>query len=123
MLKKAVKRKMEEEEEDAEVASPVRGQKPEPQIVAEPLVRMRGTIVEEEEKEVWVVPMVQSTVAESRVALVVEQPKMAVVRLPKGKRWRMNRGSGEGRRDWGDFGLMGQKSIVMGLGLQRGLGV
>jgi len=36
--------------------------------------------------------MVQSTVAESRVALVVEQPKMAVVRLPKGKRWRMNRG-------------------------------
>lgn len=92
MLKKAVKRKKEEEEEDAEVASPVRGQKPEPQIVAEPLVRMRGMIVEEKEKDVWAVPVVQSTVAESRVALVVEQPKMVVVRLPKGKRWRMNRG-------------------------------
>jgi len=73
----------------AEVASPVRVQEPEPQLVAEPEVRMSGTIVAEEEEDVWVAPVAEQEVAESRVALVVDEPEVAVVRLPKGKRRRV----------------------------------
>jgi len=72
----------------AEVASPVRVQEPEPQVVAEPEVRMSGTIVAEDEEDVWVAPVAKPAVAESRVALVVDEPEVALVRLPKGKRRR-----------------------------------
>jgi len=74
----------------AEVASPVRVQEPEPQVVAEPEVRMSGIIVAEGEEDVWVAPVAKPAVAESRVALVVEEPEVALVRLPKGKRRRTN---------------------------------
>jgi len=73
--------------EGTEVASPVRVQEPEPQVVAEPEVRMSGIIVAEDEEDVWVAP-VPEQVAETRVALVVEEPEVALVRLPKGKRRR-----------------------------------
>jgi len=70
----------------AEMASPVRVQEPEPQVVVEPEVRMSGTIVAEAEKDVWVAPEAKPTVAESRVAVEVDGPEVALVRLPKGKR-------------------------------------
>jgi len=79
----------------AEVASPVRVQEPEPQVVVEPEVRMSGTIVAEDEEDVWVAPEAKPVVAESRVALVVDEHKVALVRLPKGKRRRTNVGSEE----------------------------
>jgi len=66
----------------------VRVQEPEPQVVAEPEVRMSGTIVAEDEEDVWVAPVAKPAVAESRVALVVDEPEVALVRLPKGKRRR-----------------------------------
>jgi len=70
----------------AEVASPVRVQEPEPQVVAEPEVRMSGTIVAVGEEDVWVAPEAKPPVAESRVAVEVDGPEVALVRLPKGKR-------------------------------------
>jgi len=76
------------EDDGAEMASPVRDQEPEPQVVAEPEVRMSGTIVTGEEEDVWVVPVAKPVVAESRVALVVDMPEVALVRLQKGKRRR-----------------------------------
>jgi len=79
-----------DEDDGAEVASPVRVQEPEPQVVAEPEVRMSGTIVEEGEEDVWVATVAKPAVAESRVALVVDEPEVALVRLPKGKRRRTN---------------------------------
>ena len=77
-----------EEGDGAEVASPVRVQEPEPRVVAEPEVRMSGTIVAGEDENVWVAPVAEQAVADSRVALVVDEPEVALVRLPKGKRWR-----------------------------------
>jgi len=48
MLQKKVEgRKKEKEAESSEVASPERGKEPEPQVVAEPLDRMSGSIVAE----------------------------------------------------------------------------
>jgi len=72
----------------AEVASPVRVQEPEPQVVVEPEVWMSGVVVVEEEEDVWVAPVAKPAVAESRVALVVDEPEVTLVRLPKGKRRR-----------------------------------
>jgi len=77
-----------EENDGAEVASPVRVQEPEPQVVVESEVRMSGVIVVEDEEDVWVAPVAKPAVAESRVALVVDEPEVALVRLPKGKRRR-----------------------------------
>jgi len=76
------------ENDGAEVASPVRVQEPEPRVVAEPEVRMGGTIVAEGEEDVWVAPVAKPAVAEARVALEVDEPEVALVRLPKGKRRR-----------------------------------
>jgi len=75
-------------ENGSEVASPVRVQEPEPQVVVEPEVRMGGTIVADDEEDVWVAPVAKLAVAESRVALVVDKLEVALVRLPKGKRRR-----------------------------------
>jgi len=85
MQKEADKRSL---DDGAEVASPVRVQEPEPQVVVEPEVRMSGTIVAEGEEDVWVAPVAKPAVAESRVALEVDEPEVALVRLPKGKRRR-----------------------------------
>jgi len=77
----------------SEVASPVRVQEPESPVVAEPEVRMSGTIVAEDEEDVWVAPVAgvaEPPVAETRVAVVVDEPEVALVRLPKGKRRRVN---------------------------------
>jgi len=75
-------------DDDAEVASPVRVQEPEPQVVAEPEARMSGVIVAGDEEDVWVAPVAKPAVAESRVALVLDEPEVAMVKLPKGKRRR-----------------------------------
>jgi len=75
----------------SKVASPVRVQEPESPVVAEPEVRMSGTIVEEGEEDVWVAPVAgvaEPPVAETRVAVEVDEPEVALVRLPKGKRRR-----------------------------------
>ena len=85
LIKEAEKRS---EGDGAEMASPVRVQEPEPQVVVEPEVRMSGTIVAEDEEDVWVAPVAKPPVAKSRVALVVDEPVVALVRLPKGKRRR-----------------------------------
>jgi len=83
-------RKKEEEETGTKVASPVRCQEPESQIVAEPMVRMSGVIVAEGDEDVWVAPVAKPPVAESRVAVEVDEPEVAMVRLPKGKRRRVD---------------------------------
>jgi len=69
-----------------EVASPVRIQEHEPQVVVEPEVRMSGTIVAKAEEDVWVAPEAKPPVAESRVVVVVDGPEVGLVKLPKGKR-------------------------------------
>jgi len=77
----------------SEVASPVRVQEPESPMVAEPEVRMSGKIVAEGEEDVWVAPVAhvaEPPVAETRVAVVVDEPEVALVELPKGKRRRTN---------------------------------
>ena len=78
-----------EEEMEVEVASPVRGKEPEPQVVAEP--SGSGKIVVEEDEDVWVASVAKPAVAESRVALVVDDSEVAMVRLPKGKKRRVER--------------------------------
>jgi len=77
-----------------EVASRVRVQEPEPQVVVEPEVRMSGVIVAGDEEDVWVAPVAKPAVAESRVALEVDVPEVALVRLPKGKRRRTSEEEG-----------------------------
>jgi len=87
LQKEAIRR---DEERNTEVASPVRDQEPEPQVVAEPEVRMSGVIEAGVEEDVWVVPEAKPPVAESRVAVMVDEPEVAIVRLPKGKRRRVD---------------------------------
>jgi len=95
LQKEAGKGKKEVEEAISEVASPGRVEEPEPHVVAEPLERMSGVIVEDGEEDVWVVPVAKPAVAESRVALEMEEPEVAVVVLPKGKRRRLTVGDDE----------------------------
>jgi len=71
--KEADGRKKEEGAESSEVASPERVEEPEPQVVAEPLERMSGVIVAEEEEDVWVASVARLEVAESRVAWIIEE--------------------------------------------------
>ena len=52
LQKEVEERKKEEEEVSSEVAAPERVEEPEPQVVAEPLERMSGVIVAEEEEDV-----------------------------------------------------------------------
>jgi len=67
---------------------------PEPQVVVEPpepvVVMEMAPSVASVEVAIEVAPEAKPAVAESRVALVVEGPEVALVRLPKGKRRRMN---------------------------------
>ena len=42
------------------------------------------------EEDVWVEPEAKPPVAESRVAVMVDEPKVAIVRLPKGERRRVD---------------------------------
>jgi len=79
-----------EGDKSAEVASPVRVQEPEPLVVTEPEVRRSGTIVADADEDVWVAQVAQPPVAESRVAVVMDGPEVAMVRLPKGKRRRVD---------------------------------
>ena len=72
LQKEAEKGKKEVEVEISEVASPGRVEEPEPHLVAEPLGKTSRTIVVEEEEDVWVAPVAKPQVAESRVAVVVD---------------------------------------------------
>ena len=105
----------------SEVASPARVQEPESPVVAEPEVRMSGTIVAEDEEDVWVAPVAsvaEPPVAETRVAVVVDEPEVALVRLPKGKRRRTNVEEGseaeESEEEVVEVGMMGATSIPRG---------
>jgi len=105
-LKKEAERR--EEEKGANVASPVRVQEPEPQVVVEPEVRMSGTIVAGDKEDVWVTPVAgvaEPPVAETRVAVEVDEPEVALVRLPKGKKRRLTVG--------GDGGMSEDDTEVM----------
>jgi len=86
---KEVDKKLEEEVVVAEVAAPIRLPEPEPQVVARPLVRLSGMEVVEEDEDVGVAPGAKPQVAESRVAVVGDEPEVAMVRLQKGKRKRV----------------------------------
>jgi len=84
------------EEADSEVASPGRGKEPELQLVAEPSdEKVAEWIVAGEKAEVRVAPVAKPAVAESRVALEVDEPEVAMVRLPKGKKRRLTVGGEE----------------------------
>jgi len=63
-------------------------------VVAERLERMSGVIVAEGEEDVWVAPGAKPAVAESRVALEVDEPEVVLVRLRKGKKRRLKVGGG-----------------------------
>ena len=70
----------------------MRGQTPEPRVVAEPSVQMSGVIVVEKDEDVWVEHVAKRLVAKSRVAVEVDIPEMAMVRLPKGERGKVDGG-------------------------------
>jgi len=78
----------------SEVASPVRLEELGPQVVAELLEWMSGVIVAEEEEDVSVASVAKLAVAESRVALGMDETEVVMVRLPKGNRRRVNGGEG-----------------------------
>jgi len=71
LQKEAGKGKEEVEVAVSEVASPERVEEPEPDMVAEPLERISGVIVVEEEEDVWVAPVAKPEVAESRLARII----------------------------------------------------
>jgi len=89
MKEKEIEKEEEEASTEVPVAFPVRGQEPEPQVVAGPLMRISGIFVADGEEDVWVVIVAKPPVAESRVAKEVHEPEVVVVRLPKGKRRRI----------------------------------
>jgi len=101
----------------AEVASPVRVQEPEPQVVAEPEVRMSVTIVAEDEEDVWVAPVAKPAVAESRVVLEVDEPEVVMVRLPKGKRRRTCEGVGSEAEESGAEESEAEVEVVEEVGI------
>jgi len=89
----------------SEVASPERGKEPEQQMVAEPLEKICGLIVAKEEEDVWVTLVAKLGVAESRVAVVVDDMgEASAIGFPvaESKRTRVNNSSDEGKR--GDDG-------------------
>jgi len=93
LQKEREKGKKEVEVAGSELASPGRVEEPEPHVVAEPLDKMSGIIVAEDEEDVWVEPVAKYPVAESGVAEEVDVPE-ALVRLPNGKKRRLNVGGG-----------------------------
>jgi len=106
----------------SEVASPVRVQEPESQVVAEPEVRMGGTIVAGVEEDVWVAPVAgvaEPPVAETKVAVVVDEPEVALVRLPKGKRRRVN-GGGEEEQEMGSEAEEVVEGVMVATSIPRG---
>jgi len=110
------------EDDCSEVASPVRGQEPEPPVVAEPEVRMSGTIVAEGEEDVWVAPVAEVAeppVAETKMEVAVEEHGVAVVRLPKGKR-RRTVGDEEVREEEGSEAEEVVEGIVVATSIPRG---
>jgi len=104
-----------------EVASPVRVQEPEPRVVVEPELRMSGVIVAEDEEDVWVAPVAEQAVAETRVALVVDEPEVALVRLPKGKRRRVNveEGSEAEESEIGSVAEVVEEGIIVATSIPR----
>ena len=95
LQKEGEKGKKEVEVAVSEVASPERVKEPEPRMVAEPLEKMSGVIVADGEEDVWVAPVAKPVVAESRVVLGEDEPEVALVRLPKGKKRRFPVGGHE----------------------------
>jgi len=99
LQKEAEKGKKEVEVEMSEVASPGRVEESEPHLVAEPLGKTSRTIVAEEEEDVWVAPVAKPQVAESRVAVVVDDvggPSAIGYPVWEGKRRRVDNSSEEG---------------------------
>jgi len=72
---------------------------PEPQVVVEPSEQDVDNVVAPSVTSVdvkdWVAPVAKPAVAESRVALEVDEPKVALVRLPRGKKRRLTVGGEE----------------------------
>jgi len=102
MLQKEVGTGMRVEVVISEVASPERGKKPEQQMVAEPLEKISGLIVAKEEEDMCVTPVAKPGVAESRVAVVVDDMgEASAIGFPvaEGKRRRVNNSSDEGERE------------------------
>jgi len=116
LIKEAEKRSC---DDGAEVASPVRVQEPEPQVVVEPEVRMKGIIVAEEDEDLFVASVAKPAVAESRVALEVDVPEVAMVKLPKGKRRRAV-GDEEVREEEGSEAEEVVEGIVVATSIPRG---
>jgi len=99
LQKESGKGKKEVEVEISKVASAGRVEEPEPRLVAEPLEKMSGVIVVEEEEDVWVAAVAKPEVAESRVAVVVDEeggPSAIGVPVSEGKRRRMDDSREEG---------------------------
>jgi len=83
---------------------------PEPQVVAEPpepvvVDEVAPSVASDEEKDIVVAPEAKPAVAESRMALDIDGPEVAMVRLPKGKKRRLTVG--------GDGDESGDESEVM----------
>ena len=73
LQKEAEKGKKDVEVVVSGVASPRRGDKPEPHVVAEPVEKMSGMMVAEEKEGVWVAPVAKPDVVETRVGPVVNK--------------------------------------------------
>ena len=106
------------DDDGAEVASPARVQEPEPQVVAEPEGRISRVIVGEAEEYVWVAPVAKPAVAESRVALEIREPEVALVKLPKGKRRRTDGDEGV-KEDEGSEAVEVVKGIIVATSIPR----
>ena len=98
LQKEEEKGKKEVEVAVSEVASPGRVEEPEPHMVAEPLERISGVIVVEDEEDVWVAPVAKQAVAESRVAWIIEEegePSEVSRLMSANKRRRLDEGGDE----------------------------
>jgi len=97
LQKEAEGRRKEEEAVSSEVVSLERVEEPEPQVVAEPVEWMSAEIVARNEGDGWGAPVAKPAMAEAGVALEVEEPEVALVRLSKGKNRSLDIGVREGR--------------------------
>jgi len=82
---------------------------------------MSGTIVAEADEDVWVAPEAKPAVAESRVALVTDEPEVVLVRLPKGKRRRVNveEGSEAEESERGSVAEVEEEGIIVATSIRR----
>jgi len=98
VLQKEAEKGKRVEEVFSKVTLPRRVEESEPRVVAELFEDLRGKVVAEDEEDVWVAPVAKPVVAESSVAMVVEdrgRPSAIGYPVSEGKRRRVEDSSVE----------------------------